>query len=137
MNKKIIILYFLTICFSSMKTTFNNIEYIKREIQAIDLGSVGEDMVFFPFYINNNEKAIDLKPILAIRNSQVGFELDSINAINLITWISPGMSIELYQLYKLIVFQNYFRSRDVIIFRARVISFFCFKICSFLNQTKL
>ena len=97
MNKKFIIIYFLTICFSSMKTTFNNIEYIKREIQAIDLGSVREDMVFFPFYINNNQKTINLKPILAIRNSQVGFELDSINAINSITWISPGISIELYK----------------------------------------
>ncbi|MAR35026.1 MAG: hypothetical protein CL714_05815 [Chloroflexi bacterium] len=97
MKKECIIIFFLSISFSSMNTIFQDIEYIKREIQAIDLESIREDMVFFPFYINNNEKTINLKPILAIRNSQVGFELDSINAINSITWISPGLSVELYK----------------------------------------
>ena len=97
MNKKIIIIYFLTICFSSMKTTFNNVEYFKREIQAVNSESISEDMIFFPFYVNDNQEAFTLKPIFAIRNSQLGFELDSLNIANSITWISPGISIELYK----------------------------------------
>ena len=48
-------------------------------------------------YINDNNKDINLKPILGVRTSQIGFELDSLNINNMLTWISPGVSIEFYK----------------------------------------
>jgi len=80
-----------------METDFNNLRYIKNEINDINLGSVDSETSSFPNYSNNSNKPISIKPIFGIRMSQVGFELDSLNINNTLTWISPGVSIELYK----------------------------------------
>jgi len=80
-----------------MKTDFNNLEYIKNEINAINLRSVNSETFSSPIYSNSSNKPISVKPIFGIRMSQIGFELDSLNVNNTLTWISPGVSIELYK----------------------------------------
>ena len=80
-----------------METDFNNLRYIKNEINDINLGSVDSEASSFPNYSNNSNKPISIKPIFGIRMSQIGFELDSLNINNTLTWISPGVSIELYK----------------------------------------
>ena len=68
-----------------METSFNDFEYIKREIKAIELESINDKIFSFPIYYHNNKKIISFKPIAGIRISQVGFELDSLNINNLIS----------------------------------------------------
>ena len=97
MFNKLYIVFFATLCFSSIKTDFNNFRYIENEIDAINSNIVDGKLSSFPIYLGGNNKTISIKPILGLRMSQVGFELDSLNIKNTITWISPGVSIELYK----------------------------------------
>ena len=80
-----------------METNFNNLEYIKREIDIIYSKSINDNIVSYPIYINDNTKTINFKPIFGLRASQIGFELDSLHIDKTLTWISPGVSLEVYK----------------------------------------
>ena len=95
--KKILIIFFTGLCFSSIEANFNDLEYIRRELDVIDSKSINDNIVSYPIYISDNTKTINFRPILGIRLNQIGFELDSLNADNTLTWISPGLSLEVYK----------------------------------------
>ena len=95
--KNTFIIFFISLCFSSMETNFNDLEYIRREIHVIDSKSINNNIVSYPFYISDNSKTINFKPIFGLRVSQIGFELDSLNIGKTLTWISPGVSLEVYK----------------------------------------
>ena len=73
-------------------------QYVKKEIQTIDSESINDKIYSFPNYHHSNiQKRFNFKPIIGIRASQIGFEIDSLNLQNMITWISPGLSVEFYK----------------------------------------
>ena len=90
-------LFFISISFGSIKSNFNSLDYIRMEVKSIDSNMITEEMSSFPVYINDDLKTINIKPIFGLRTSQTAFELDTLNINNTLTWISPGLSIQLYK----------------------------------------
>tara|TARA_B100001250_G_C19794080_1_gene787951 strand:+ start:781 stop:2244 length:1464 start_codon:yes stop_codon:yes gene_type:complete len=100
-NLKIInILFILNLCFSTIPINFNQFKYVKEEINSIDLRIIDESSCYFPHYSpysNDKNEGFSLIPIFGMRVSQTGFQLDSLNINNTLSWISPGISINYYK----------------------------------------
>ena len=95
--KKVVIFFFIRISFGSIKSNSNNLDYIRLEAESIKTNVIVDELSFSTVYINDDMKTINIKPIFGLRASQVGFELDTLNINNTLTWISPGLSIQFYK----------------------------------------
>ena len=60
MFNKLYIVFFATLCFSSIKTDFNNFRYIENEIDAINSNIVDGKLSSFPIYLGGNNKTISI-----------------------------------------------------------------------------